>query len=122
MSSYVVTNPDGGRGPHTVRDYVAVGDVGSTISDVVSAGRFIIEDPALPQIAASIVELHRLEPPSPSAPSAGPGPGVGLRNVVPALRAYVYYRRNPWVGPVVIGAVLAVPFLIGYMVGKKRKR
>lgn len=84
----------------------------------------VLEDPYLPEIACRINQLHAIEKKTPLPPCAKTPPGkrggIGLRNVAPVLRAYVYAEQHPIVKPVAIAALLGVPFLVGYLVGKRR--
>lgn len=96
--------------------YSSVGETGlDRLGTLTSAAKYILEDPALGQIGEMIVELHRLEQrrPTVSQPTPPSTPGIGLQRFVLPLKAYVYVRRNPWVLPVGVAALLAIPFLLG---------
>ena len=47
---------------------------------------------------------------------------LGLKKVAKPLRAYVWYRKNPWILPVGIAAVIGIPFALGYAFGKRTKK
>ena len=64
----------------------------------------ILEDPALASITSRIAVLHGLEAKQVSKSSGGSiaesdVKGIGLGRLVPALDAYIFYRRNPWIIP-----------------------
>lgn len=88
------------------------------------AAGYVIEDPALPEVTKLLLELHALEQKArkPGAPPPKKEPGIGLKRVVKPLRMYVKARKNPLYGFAIVAGALAVPFLFGYLVGKKRKR
>lgn len=102
---------------NTWDDIVAVGEGVKNVKNAINPALEIVRDPAFPQIVGMIAELHALEQPS-SGPSV---PGIGLRHLVPPLGLYVEFRKNPWViGPLTVGAIIGIPFLLGYMFGKGR--
>jgi hypothetical protein len=99
--------------------------LGDAISEYVTKGatalttaKMILDDPALPQVATLITEMHNLEPKT--GAGGAPAPGIGLNKLVKPLRAYVYTRRHSWALPVAIAAAFSVPFLLGYGVGRRR--
>ena len=84
----------------------------------------ILQDPALPRISRSISALHDIEQRSPST-SVRLGklvPGVGLTLVAKPLEIFVQARRSPTLAMIAVAAVIAVPLLISYKIGKSRKR
>lgn len=103
--------------------YTKLGGIGQyleTASSVLGATKTILEDPALPRVTALVMELHSLQPKSSGGSSGGSSKGIGLNKIVGPLEFYVATQRNPILGYAVIAGVLAVPFLLGYAVGKKR--
>ena len=127
---------------HAIRVRQALGT--SLIKDLLGGANDILSDPALPEVTKLILKLNDLQQAAPvkvtvktpAKPGAKPVakpvvkqivkpaakvPGIGLSNIVLPLKAYVYTQEHSWVIPVAIGAVLAIPFLIGYKVGKRRK-
>jgi len=86
---------------------------------ILDSAKVILEDPALPEITGYILELNRLEQ---KAPKKGGAPsktkGVGLKRVIVPLKYYVAYRKNPIVGYIAIAAILGLPFMLGYLLGK----
>lgn len=82
-----------------------------TLQEGVTAISNIMADPALPRIQYLIGELNRVDP----EPS-----GIGLKDIVKPLQAYVYTKRNPWVVPVVVVALLGIPLLAGYLTARSR--
>lgn len=123
--------------------YIAQGISWADIEGVVSTGKkylekagpalkavsAILDDPYFPEVTKLVLELQEIEkkkrkPSSkPTRLGAIPPPtkGVGLYRVVKPLRAFIYTQKNPWILPVAIAAMLGLPFLLGYAVGKRRK-
>jgi hypothetical protein len=111
--------------------YIGMGDTLDTVNTIVSGVDtigYIVEDPALPKIIGYIKTLHDLEQAPTGAAAvvanhAGGGytRGIGLNRLVMPLQAYVQIRKNPILGYLLIGAILSLPFMLGYMYrGKKR--
>jgi hypothetical protein len=46
--------------------------------------------------------------------------GVGIRRVVPVMRAVVYAESHRWVYAVAAVGLIGLPMLIGYSLGKGR--
>ncbi len=111
---------------------VALGDTWSTIKAMSSA-----VDPYLPEAFCRIDQIRALKKdrtplqalfgkkPTTSIPNCAVTPegrgGIGVDKAIRPLRAGVYVYRKPitvWLG---LTAVLTVPFLIGYAVGRKRR-
>lgn len=90
---------------------------------ILGTSKVILEDPALPEVTAIVLELHKMEQPKvrPGAPPPPKVPGIGLKNAVKPLKAYRYVMRNKWVLPVAALAILGLPFVAGYMTGKRRR-
>jgi hypothetical protein len=95
-----------------ISDYV---DRGVT---ALTAAKTILEDPALMEVSGLVLKLHNMQPPP--KPGSKPAPGIGLKDVVPPLRAYVKFKENPVIGYAIVGAILGAPFLLGYALGKRR--
>lgn len=53
-------------------------------------------------------------------PAGLPG-GVGLRKAVPLLRGYVFAEQHPWVYPIAVGAIVGLPVLVGFLLGRATK-
>ena len=95
-----------------------MGDVASTIGTVAN----VATDPYFPEVVCRVQQLSQIDGNQPvqtctDTPDGYAG-GVGLRSAMPALRAYVFAQQNPWLYPVAIAAVIGVPLLIGYELGK----
>lgn len=97
---------------------------------ILQATKYILEDPALPEIATQVIKLHNLQQnatyyktisSAPKALHGPPGvvPGIGLRDIVTPLKMYVKFKEQPILGYAALAGVLAVPFLLGYFVGKR---
>ena len=103
---------------------MGLGDVGTTIAGIFSGAVNTAEDPYLPEVVCRFQQLtainnHQAVPACNNTPDGLPG-GVGLKDIVGPLRAYVYAKQNPWVFPAAIVAIFGVPFLLGYNVGRGR--
>lgn len=99
------------------------GPLGNVVTDVLSAGSQVIQDPCLPQVAQQVLRLHELDqqPLNPFAPKPPPSPptvGIGLCSAVKPLQLVVYAKERPWLVPVAIGGVMAILVGVGYMLGK----
>lgn len=90
---------------------------------LLSKAQGVIEDPYLPELVCLTTQLRAVEARKPlpvcqpTIPRAG---GIGLRKAVPLVKAYVYAEQHPWVKPVAVAAALGIPFLLGYLVGRRR--
>jgi hypothetical protein len=98
--------------------YVSAGGVVDTLKSVVSSASTIIEDPALPQLTKSVLELKAIEQKRGGSTGAK---GIGLSEIVKPVQYFVYYKKNRWILPVVAIALLGIPMLIGYSIGKKKR-
>ena len=85
-------------------------------------GAKVVSDPYLPEVLCRVDQLAQIEAgarvltPCVQMPPGRVG-GIGLRKVVQPLRAYVYAEQHPWIYPVAIGALVGIPFLLGYLAG-----
>lgn len=119
--------------------------MGDALSDLLACGKTIVGtaasgavDPYLPEVICRISQLQALStgrtpiqamfgkkptvpvPTCNSTPATAKGK-VGLDRAVKPLRALVYVNQHPvviWAG---LTALLGVPLLAGYMIGKARK-
>ena len=93
-------------------------------SSTVAPAYHVLSDPALPMVAGRISSLHDLEAQQVSK-ETGISPskvkGIGLHRMVKPLDAYIWYRRNPWILPVALIGIRAIPFLLGYKKGRKKR-
>jgi hypothetical protein len=118
--------------------------MGDTFSDLMKCGQSAAgaviggaTDPYLPEAICRISQLQALgkdrtplqalfgkKPtvPVPACVSTPPGrPGIGLERAIKPLRALVYVNKHPmtvWLG---LTAIIGVPMLVGYMIGRKAK-
>jgi hypothetical protein len=97
---------------------IPVGDIGDVITgavDAAGAGALILADPALPQIAGLIGQLHTAQ----QVPGQPETPGIGLGSLVLPLQLYVQYQQNPVVvGALALGLVIGLPMALGYYLAK----
>lgn len=104
-----------------------MGSVDDVINAVVGAAGGALDiasDPYLPEVVCRLAQLKAIESGTTAAACTDtadnlPG-GVGLRNAVAPLRAYVYAQQNKWVYPVALAAIIGLPMWIGYELGKGR--
>jgi hypothetical protein len=98
----------------------AMGDV----SSILSTGLNIAGDLYSQELVCQIQALQSIahggsQSVCPQTPDGTLDP-AGIGNLVKGLRYYVYAQANPWVYPVAIAAVLGIPFLLGYSLGKDK--
>ena len=98
-----------------------LGSLSSTIDTAID----VASDPYLAKVICHVKQLKNIDHGEPVAICSPTPPGisggVGLRNAILPLRGYVYAQQNLWVYPLVIAAVLGIPMLIGYELGKGSK-
>lgn len=99
------------------RSLGSVRDIVENRDELLNATRLILEDPALPDVARLAIRLNNLEPFETVGKSLKKV-GVGLKSAVTPMKLYVKYRRNPVVGKIVVGAIVALPIYIGYLLSK----
>jgi len=92
-----------------------LGKLQAKYGKVTTAAYDILTDPALPQVADLVNKIKATEPPG----KPGQKAGVGLKRLVPPLKMYLAYRKNPALGMMALVAVLAIPFTLGYILGKR---
>jgi hypothetical protein len=142
-------DPSGSDGPsniamaYTSRKSRYATPMGDSLSDLIKCGQSAVgaaiggaTDPYLPEVICRVAQLQALgkdrsplqamfgKKPTVTVPAcavtpAGKG-GIGLERAVRPLRALVYVNRHPttaWLG---LAALLGVPMLVGYMIGRRR--
>jgi hypothetical protein len=90
----------------------------ANVSTVAAATTKILSDPALGEVAALILELQLYA----RDEQSGGGAGIGLKDIVTPLKYYVALKRNPSLGWLGLGALIGMPFLLGYSLGLSRRR
>ena len=97
-----------------------LGDAVSVISTAVD----VTKDPYFNETLCRVQQLAAIENKRavPNCTSTRPGlaGGVGLRKVMPALRAYVKAEQQPLLYVAAAAGVIGLPMLIGYVLGKGR--
>jgi hypothetical protein len=103
----------------------ALGDLASTITGIASTvgvATDLANDPYLPEAVCHVGQLKALNNGQRPAACAKTAPnlagGVGLRKLMPAMRAYVYAEQNKWAYGAAAAVVIGVPFLLGFLAGK----
>lgn len=92
------------------------------ISSVIGTALDVASDPYLSEVVCHVAQLKNIDHGEPvgictQVPDGAPG-GVGLRNAIGPLRAYVYAQQNKWVYPVALAVAIGLPMWIGYELGK----
>ena len=106
----------------------------SSFADIDLALSDAVADPYFPNVVQSILELDAVSNGRPPIdPTKGqqivnslkgvvsptPGsPGLGLQGASYALDVYVWAKQNPWLFPFAVAAVIGIPMLIGYKLGR----
>lgn len=95
------------------------------IGDTISAAASVVNDPYFNEAVCLAGQLRSVERGEPVIRCATTAPnltgGAGLRGLMPALRAYAFAQQNKWVYPVALAALIGVPMLLGYELGKKHR-
>lgn len=77
--------------------------------------QMVLDDPALPAVVQRVNTIRALEVSSAAASGkpASAVKGIGLQRVIPALDAYIWYRKNPWLpwAALGVGALAAFKLL-----------
>ena len=88
----------------------------ATIGDAAKVANYVLTVPYLPRISQHLMRLHELEVQSGVESNLA---GVGLKHVEKPLSWYVWYREQPLAGPLAVAGLIAIPFVVGYLVGKR---
>lgn len=89
-----------------------------TVGSALEAGKAILDDPALPKLTGYVLELKTLQT---KRGGGAPTKGIGLSDIVTPVKYYVAFQKNRWIAPVAALAILGLPFLLGYSVGKRKR-
>lgn len=95
-------------------------DAVDKVSGAVSAGKAVLDDPYLPEVSALVMRLKAAEAKRVDA-GGKPAKGIGLGGIVGPLRLYVTTKESPVIGYAALAGILAIPFLAGYFVGKRKR-
>jgi hypothetical protein len=85
----------------------------------------VIDDPYLPETACQIDRVYQsrhgiaVRTCNPTAATSASS-GVGLNRAIPVLKFVAYAEQNKWVYPTAIAAILGIPFLLGFQIGRGR--
>ncbi len=95
-----------------------MGDVAGTIGTVLD----VAADAHMPEIICRVQQLMQIDRRQPvqacvDTPDEIAG-STSIGRITTALRAYSYAEQNPWIYPVAIAAIIGLPMLIGYELGK----
>lgn len=100
---------------------MSVAEVTGALSSMARA----ITDPYLPETICRAKQIYALRtgagaiPACPKTKPNLPG-GIGLRKAIVPIRGFSYAEQHRWVYPASVAVVLGVPFLLGYLIGRKR--
>lgn len=97
-------------------------EIGASLKDVASAAQValrVTDDPALSTVVSLVQEIQALPSKGPASPSTERG--IGLSKIVTPLRAFVAYKKNPWILPALAGGVVLTIFALGVMSGRRRR-
>jgi hypothetical protein len=96
----------------------AMGDISSVIGTALD----VASDPYLSEVVCRVGQLKNIDHGETVGVCAetpeGTAGGVGLRNAIVPLRAYVYAQQNKWVYPVALAVAIGIPMWIGYELGR----
>lgn len=96
------------------------------VTDALSSMARALTDPYLPETVCRAKQIYaiRTGQPVPQCPKTKPNlpGGIGLRKAMVPVRSFAYAEQHTWVYPVSVAVALGVPFLLGYLIGKKNKR
>ena len=99
-----------------------LGDTVNAVITAIGTGVDVARDPYLQEFACRLEQLHAINsgvaPGQCATTAPGLSGGVGLRKLMPPLRAYVYAEQRPWVYVAAAAAVIGLPMAIGYAIGK----
>ncbi len=107
----------------------SMGDVTATLVSAIGAASTAVNkitevatDPYTPELVCRVGQLAAIRGKRP-VPDCQNTPltyddQMGFRKIMWPVRAYVYGEQNPWAYPAAIGAILGIPFLLGYWLGK----
>jgi len=97
-----------------------MGDLASALSTAAD----VAGDPYLPEVICRIQQLKNIDRGETVATCIdtpeGVAGGVGLRNAMTPLRAYVYAQQNKWVYPLAVAAMIGIPMWLGYELGRAK--
>lgn len=99
-----------------------MGDIFQAIGNAVSQAAGVVSDPYSGELVCRIRQVVAMGTKTNVACSSTPlhlSSPARLKKPTLALRGYVYAEQRPWVYPAAIAAVVGVPFLLGYLVGRK---
>lgn len=90
------------------------------LAEAIGTAADLASDPYLPEVICRVRQVKQIEHGEPvgtcsSTPRGTPGV---LRNMAPALQAYVYAQQHKWVYPLAIAAIVGIPMWVGYELGK----
>lgn len=104
---------------HRRRTPRAMGD----LSTVITTAADVTTDPYFAEVVCRIGQLRQRERGEPvgQCPDTPDGlsGGVGIRPLMPVLRAYVYAQQNPWTYWAAAIAAIGIPMWVGYELGRK---
>ena len=100
--------------------------LGMSVAELASATSSLtraLTDPYLPEAICRAKQLYAIQTGSKPS-SCTPTPlnltgGVGIKKAIRPMRGVVYAEQHRWVYPAAVAAILGVPFVLGYLIGKR---
>lgn len=108
--------------------YVKHAAMGTSIADIATIGTSVATSPNFATLLSLVKQVQALpsyggggsSTPETAAQTAA-DINADLGEAIPWVRRYIYVRQNPWVIPVGVAAAVAVPVLIGFLLGRSGK-
>jgi len=92
------------------------------IGDLLVAGVNVANDPYLSEVLCHLTQLQQIkaggQPQACAETQPGLTGGIGLSRAVVPMRAYVFAEDHKWAYAVAAAAIIGLPMLIGYRLGK----
>ena|SRR5258705_8123616 len=111
--------------PYELKQQLGLGMSVSEITGAVSSMARALTDPYLPETICRAKQIYAIRAGLPVPTCAKTKPnlpgGIGLRKAVVPARGFAYAEQHKWVYPVSVAAVLGIPFVLGYLIGKKKR-
>lgn len=99
-----------------------IGEALSQVAGTVGTVGAIASDPFSSELVCRVKQVVALGTPQRVSCSSTPlrvRSPANLKKPVVAMRAYVYAEQRPWAYAATIATVVGVPFLLGYLTGRK---
>jgi hypothetical protein len=109
--------------PYEIKEQLGLGMSAAEAVAAVSDMARALTDPYLPETICRVKQLYNVRTGKAVVACAktptGKTGGIGMSKAIPPLRGVVYAEQHPWVYPVGAAVAVGVPFLLGYLFGKR---